>query len=79
MEVNHMKQLPELTPIESSMFSGHAYDPATRKLTLQYKNGSVHEYDDVPMEKYETMVGNASPGRYFNQRIRGLHVSRKIT
>jgi hypothetical protein len=71
-------KIPELTPIESSMFSGHHYDPNTRQMTVQFKNGAVHAYDDVPMEKHEAFVGNASPGRYFNERIKSMYPSRKV-
>ena len=78
-----MTKIPELTPIESSMFSGHHYDPDTRQMTVQFKKkdgtpGPVHQIDDIPMEKHEAFVGNASPGRYFNERIKQMYPSRKI-
>ncbi len=74
-----MTHIPDLTPIESSMFSGHHYDPSTRQLTLQFKNGAVHVFDDVPMEKHEAFAGNQSPGKYFNDRIKSQYPSRKIS
>ena len=72
-------EIPQMTPIESSMFSGHHYDPNTRKLTVTFKGGAVHEYDDVPIEKHEAFTGALSPGRYFNDRIKSTHPSRKLT
>lgn len=74
-----MAKPPELTPIESSMFSHHHYDPNTRKMTVRFKNGLLYEYDDVPIEKHEAFTGNVSPGHYFNSRIKGNHVGRKVT
>ena len=68
-----MTKIPELTPIESSMFSGHHYDPTTREMTVQFKNGAIHVYDDVPMEKHEAFTGSASPGKYFNDRIKQMY------
>ena len=73
-----MASIPPLTPIKSSMFSGHHYDPNTRQMTVQFNNGAVHVYDDVPMEKHEAFTGNQSPGRYFNERIKNNYASRKI-
>lgn len=73
-----MGDIPPLTPIESSMFEGHHYDPNTRALTVRYKNGATHVYDDVPMEKHTAFVGAQSPGRYFNERIKNQFASRKI-
>jgi hypothetical protein len=60
------------------MFTGHHYDPNTRTMTVQFKNGSIHAYDDVPMEKHEAFTGSASPGKYFNERIKQMYTSRKI-
>lgn len=74
-----MSKLPELTPIKSSMFAGQHYEPNTRKLTVQFTNGAVHEYDDVPMDKYETFIAGASPGRFFNDRIKPNHIGRKVS
>jgi hypothetical protein len=69
---------PELTPIESSMFSHHAYDPDSRKMTVRYKNGTLWEYDDVPIDKHATFTESASPGRFFNERIKPNHIGRKV-
>jgi hypothetical protein len=74
-----MAKLPELTPIESSMFSHHAYNPDSRKMTVRYKNGAVWEYGDVPAEKNDAFLGNASNGGYFNSRIKPNHAGRKVS
>ena len=73
-----MSKIPDLTPIESSMFSAHHYDPNSRVMTVQFKNGAVHQYSDVPADKHTAFTGNASPGRYFNERIKNNFASRKI-
>ena len=73
-----MTKIPDLTPIESSMFSAHHYDPNSRVMTVQFKNGSVRQYDGVPMEKHDAFTGNQSPGRYFNSKIKNNYASRKI-
>ena len=71
-------EIPQMTPIESSMLSGHHYDPDTRKMTVTFKNGAVHQYDDVPADKFEAFVGSASPGRFFNDKIKINHLNRKL-
>lgn len=73
-----MTDKPQLTPIKSSMFSHHAYDPNARKMTVQYKNAGVYEADDVPIEKHQAFTENQSPGRYFNERLKANHVWRKV-
>lgn len=64
-------KIPEMTPIQSSMLEGHAYDQETRTMHVKYKNGATYAYDDVPLEKYAAFTGAESPGRYFNANIRG--------
>ena len=73
-----MTKIPKLTPIESMMFSHHAYDPNTRVMTVQYKNGGVYQHDDIPAEKYDAFVGNKSPGKFFNEKIRTNFPGRKV-
>ena len=73
-----MTKTPELDPIESSMFDAHHYDPNTRKMTVRFKNGLLYEYDDVPAEKHEAFTGNASPGKFFNDKIKNNHMGRKV-
>ena len=73
-----MPNIPPLAPIKSSMFSGHHYDPATRQMTVQFKNGAIHQYDDVPMEKHEAFTGAFSPGQFFNEKIKSNYASRKV-
>jgi hypothetical protein len=74
-----MSKPPDLTPIESSMFSAHHYDPNSRKMTVRYKNGAVWEYGDVGIDKHEAFTGNASPGRFFNEKIKPNHIGRKVS
>ena len=70
--------LPEFTPIESSMFSGQHYDPNTRDLTIKFKNGTVYRYADVGADKHATLLGAASPGRWFNDHVKPNHKAVKL-
>jgi hypothetical protein len=75
-----MPKVSEMTPIESSMFSHHHYEPNTRKMTVRYKkSGDLWEHDDVGMDKHTTFAANASPGRYFNEKIKPNHIGRKVS
>lgn len=73
-----MTKIPKLTPIDSSMFEAQHYDPNTRQLTVRFKNGSLHQYSDVPAEKHAAFTGALSPGRYFNDRIRNQFAGKKV-
>lgn len=78
-----MTKPPTLTPLKSSMLAGYHHDPATGKLTVQFKDadgkpGAVWDHDDVGVDKVVTMTGAISPGRFFNDRIKGIHSGRKV-
>lgn len=66
------------TPIESTMLEGFHHDPDSRVLTVKYRNGATYQHDDVGAEKVEALQGAASPGRFFNDKIRNNHPGRKI-
>lgn len=68
--------MTDLTPIQSSMFKGHAYDPNKREMTVELNSGKRYIHSDVPAEKYEAFIGNASPGGYYNRKIKGNHTAR---
>lgn len=69
---------PDLTPLDSSVIKGYAYDPNTRDLHIRFPNGDVHRFADVPADKVEALKGSQSPGSYFNRKIAGLHAGRKV-
>ncbi len=68
-----------MTPIDSSVVKGYSYNPDSRELRVRFPNGDIHQYEDVPIEKVHTLAGAESPGRYFNEKIRGIHLSKKVS
>lgn len=71
-------KIPELTPMDSSMLKGQHYDPTTSTLHVQFANGSIYRIDGVPMDKAEAFAGAASPGTFYNAKIRDNHVAVKV-
>lgn len=79
-----MPKTPDLTPIDSSMIHGVHHDPDSRDLTVQYKGADGQPtdtwvYEDVGVDKAHTLLNSQSPGRYFNDRIKGVHTGYKIS
>lgn len=73
-----MPTTPKLTPIKSSMLTGYHYDPQSRELTVQFTNGGMYMYSDVPMDKAEAFSGASSPGSFFAAKIRNNHEATKL-
>ena len=61
------------TPLSSSALAEAGYDTDTMILTITFNNGRSYDYHDVPEEVYDELVSDPSPGRYLNERIRGVY------
>lgn len=46
-------------------------------ILVEFNEGKVFRYKDVPMHKAESMVHHSSPGTYFRENIRGEHSSER--
>ena len=65
------------TAVTSSNLRSVGYDPASRTLEIEFKNG-VYQYSDVPLEIYEALMAAASLGGYFIQNIKDAYPASKI-
>lgn len=74
-----MSKPAHMTPIDSRAFSAHHYDATSRELHITYRDGGTYRFDDVPAEKYATLIDNASPGSYLAREIKGTYVSTKVS
>lgn len=68
----------KLSPIKSSAIAAHGHDPQTGKMRVQLHNGRIYEYDDVGLDKYAAFTGSASPGKFWNDKIKANHNHREI-
>ena len=66
-------QIPDLTPVSSSHLSALGYDDATQKLYVQWKDGQISAYDNVPAATASDLQNAPSIGKAFNDLIRGKY------
>jgi hypothetical protein len=59
--------------VESSMLRSVGYDPATRVLELEFRNGRLYRYAEVGEEIYRELMAAPSKGRYFLECIDDLY------
>ena len=60
----------ERTPVRSSALRSVGYDQEQRVLEIEFTNGAVYQYFDVPAEVYRGLMAAESHGGYFHQRVR---------
>ena len=57
-------------PVTSTNLQSVGYDEDSRTLTIEFRNGSIYEYENVPPEVHAELMNADSHGKYFHRHIR---------
>jgi hypothetical protein len=60
----------QLVPLVSSTLASAGYDPALRRLEIQFLSGERYLYFQVPSHIYQQLIRAESKGAWFNRNIR---------
>jgi hypothetical protein len=60
-------------PVTSSNLASIGYDPATETLEVEFKNGLVYQYYNVPQIIFDQLHQAASVGTFFNANIKNSY------
>jgi len=66
------------TPVTSSNLISVGYNPATATLEIEFKAGTVYQYDGVPQNVFESLMQASSHGSYFAAHIRDRYSTTKL-
>ena len=58
--------------VDSSNIDAVGYDETTQTLEIEFRNG-VYQYEDVPEDVYEDLMGADSIGSFFHECIRDVY------
>jgi hypothetical protein len=58
-------------PIQSSTVRSIGHDPEALTLEIEFTNGTVYQYFDVPVAVYAEFMQATSPGQFFGTQIKG--------
>jgi hypothetical protein len=64
--------------VTSGTIRSVGYSPLSGTLEIEFTNGSLYQYSDVPESVYRDLMAASSHGTYFNEHIREWYRSRKI-
>ena len=64
--------------VSSSNLRSIGYDADTQTLEVEFHNGSIYQYDDVPEKVHRGLMQAASKGSYLNQHIRHQYHYQRI-
>ncbi len=60
----------ERTPVVSSNIASVGYDAGAYVLEVEFTNGHIYQYFDVPEAVFVELMGSGSLGAYLNGHIR---------
>jgi hypothetical protein len=68
----------ERQPVRSSSLKAVGYDPAARTLEIEFHDGDVYQYFNVPPVVHRDLLLAESAGRYFAFFIKTTYRCRKV-
>ena len=60
-------------PVKSSNVKSVGHDPDTNTLSVEFRDGSIYYYHDVPKDIHESLVSSKSIGGYIHANIKGKY------
>ncbi|MGE3646618.1 MAG: KTSC domain-containing protein [Beijerinckiaceae bacterium] len=60
-------------PVSSSNIASIGYDPGSETLEIEFTNGSIYRYFNVPSGLHEQLMAAPSKGQFLNTYIRNAY------
>lgn len=64
--------------VTSSNIASIGYDADSQTLEIEFLNGGVYQYFDVPQHVYKEIMSANSHGQYLAQNIKGIYRYSKV-
>jgi hypothetical protein len=65
-------------PVDSSNIASIGYDPAAQIVEVEFLNGGVYQYFNVPEHEHANLMAASSHGTYLNAHIKGTYPYQKV-
>lgn len=63
----------ERIPVTSSNIASVGYDTNSATLEVEFNNGRIYRYFDVPISQYDGLMNASSKGTYFYKNIQNQY------
>lgn len=68
----------ERIPVSSSNVQAIGYDEGMQTLEVEFNNGAVYQYFNVPKDEYEGLMNASSKGSYMHSNIKPRYSVSKL-
>jgi hypothetical protein len=66
------------TKVRSSSIAAVGYDAASRALEVEFHNGRIYRYHEVPASVHEQLLAAPSKGQFYNLHVRNLFAYERL-
>ncbi len=63
----------ERIPVDSSNINSIGYDQESMTLEVEFANGNIYQYFDVPPRVHENLMKADSKGKFLHSQIKGVY------
>ena len=60
-------------PVDSSNIESIGYDIETMTLEVEFTNGNIYQYFDIPPTVHENLMRSDSKGKFLHSQIKGSY------
>ncbi|MEO7978754.1 KTSC domain-containing protein [Flavobacterium sp.] len=64
--------------VESTMIRSYGFDSSTSILEVEFNNGAIWHYFDIPESVFYEMKSAGSCGKFFNANIKGHYAEGQV-
>ena len=68
----------ERQPVSSSNLASVGYDAGSETLEVEFKNGHIYQYYNLPQVMFDALMQAPSMGSFFNANIRNAFACAKL-
>jgi hypothetical protein len=68
----------ERQPVSSSNLVSVGYEPASETLEIEFKNGHIYQYYNVPQIMFDQLIQAPSVGTFFNANVRNAYACSRM-
>ena len=72
--VSHIRR----APVESTALAAVGYSKKLRALEIEFRNGSIYRYLEIPLDVYEALLNAPSKARFYDENIRHKYRSEHV-
>lgn len=68
----------ERQPVKSRILRTVGYDSTAKSLEIEFQNGLVYQFSDVPPKIFKDLMNSEVIGKYFTDKVRTKFHSKQI-